>query len=81
MEQARNALDKGKAREAIDALKLAGKLDKNATIRPLLYRAYLLQLAMKGCHRFVNSITSVISLFDSGIPIAQKALPAETGRC
>lgn len=51
MEQARNALDKGKAREAIDALKLAGKLDKNATIRPLLYRAYLLredQLRSKG---------------------------------
>ena len=49
--QARNALDKGKAREAIDALKLAGKLDKNATIRHLLYRAYLLredQLMSKG---------------------------------
>ncbi len=51
LEQARNALDKGKAREAIDALKLAGKLDKNAAIRPLLYRAYLLredQLRSKG---------------------------------
>ena len=44
IEQGKAFLEKGKARDAIDALKLAEKKNgDSASIRQLLYRAYLLR--------------------------------------
>lgn len=77
LDDARGWLQRGKAREAIDVLKQAGKLDKNAEgINVLLYRAYSLreeQLRSKGMTAEADVVKKIAFSIMPGIEILTDA--------